>query len=89
MFCSSLPSKDEVEKLFKWSFVFTKVAMEQGKRKLSEIVLVHCTDLRVLLERPRNVTKLVFGTVRCRKGFPKCSLILFVNVNHTVRKPWC
>ncbi len=25
--------------------------MEQGKRKLSETVLVHCTDVRVLLER--------------------------------------
>ncbi len=51
MFSSSLPSKDEVEKLFKWSFVFTTVSMEQGKHTLSETVLVHCTDVRVLLER--------------------------------------
>ncbi len=51
MFCSSLPSKDEVEKLFKWSFVFTTVPMGQGKRKLSEAVLVHRTDVCVLLER--------------------------------------
>ncbi len=44
-------SKDEVEKLLKWSFAFTTVPMEQGKRKLSETVLVYGTDVRVFLER--------------------------------------
>ncbi len=29
-------------------------------------------------------SKLKFGIVGCGKGFPKCSLILFVNVNHTL-----
>ncbi len=74
---------DEVENLVKWSFVFTTVPMEQGKLKLSETVLVHCTDVRVLPERLCGETKLEFGSVRCGKGCPMCSLIPFANVNHT------
>ncbi len=58
--------------------------MTQGKRKLSETVLVRCTDVSVLLERLCGETKLEFGIVRCGKGLPKCSLVLFVNVNHTL-----
>ncbi len=57
--------------------------MEQGKRKLSETVLVHCTDVRVLLEILCGETKLEFGIVRCGKGFPKCTFIPLVNFNHT------
>ncbi len=83
-FCLSLPSKDDVENLFKWPFVLSAVPMKQGKRKLSVTVLVHCTDVRVLLERLCGETKLEFGIVCWGKGFPKCSLILFVNVNHTL-----
>ncbi len=83
-FCSSLPSKGEVKKLFKWSFVFTTVPVAQGKRKLSETVLLHSTDVRVLHERLCGETKLEFGIVRWGKGFPKCSLILFVNINYTL-----
>ncbi len=49
--------------------------MEQGKLKPSETVLVHCTDVRVLLERIFGETKLEFGLVLCGKGFPMCSLI--------------
>ncbi len=54
------------------------------KGKLSETVLVHCTDVRVLLERLYGETKLEFGIVRCGKGFPKCALVLFINVKHTL-----
>ncbi len=43
-----------MEKLFKRSFMFTTVPMEWGTRKLSERVLVHYTDVRVLLERLRS-----------------------------------
>ncbi len=38
--------------------------MEQEMHKLSEMVLVHCTDVRVLLERLCGETKLEFGIVR-------------------------
>ncbi len=48
------------------------------------MVLVHCTNVRVLLERLCGETKLEFGIGRSGKGFPMCSLILFVNVNRTL-----
>ncbi len=54
--------------------------MEKGK--LSGTVLVHCTDVHVLREILCGETKHEFGIVRCGKGYPKCILILFVNVNH-------
>ncbi len=44
--------------------MLSSVPMEQGKRKLSETVLVHSTDVRVLLERLCGETKLEFGIVR-------------------------
>ncbi len=64
--------------------MFATVPMDQGKRKLSETVLVHFTDVRVLLEILCGETKLEFGIVRCGKGFPKCTFILIVNFNHTL-----
>ncbi len=39
--------------------------MEQGKRKLSETVLEHCTDVRLLFERLCDETKLEFAIVCC------------------------
>ncbi len=54
--------------------------MEQAR--LSEAVLVYCTDVCVFLERLWGKTLLEFGIGRCGKGFLKCSLILFANVNH-------
>ncbi len=44
--------------------MFSTVPMEQGKRKLSETILVHSTDVRVLLEALCDETKLEFGIVR-------------------------
>ncbi len=39
-------------------------ARELGKCKVSKTVLVHCTDVSVLLERQCGETKLEFGIVR-------------------------
>ncbi len=64
--------------------MFITVPMEHGKLKLSETALVHCTDARVLLGGLCCETKLEFGIVRCGKGFPMCSLIPFIHVNHTL-----
>ncbi len=48
--------------------------MEQGKRKLSETVLVHCTDVRVFLID--NVAKRSLNLVSCvaGKGFQSVHL---------------
>ncbi len=58
--------------------------MEHGKLKLSETALVHCTDVRVLLERLCGETKLEFGFVLCGKGVSDVFTLYFINVNHTL-----
>ncbi len=77
--------------MLKSYFVFTTLLMEQGYRKLSEAVLVHCTDVCVILESLWGETKLEFGNVRCRKWFLKFSLILFENaiptLHHLIHRP--
>ncbi len=77
--CSSLSSKDdEVEGYILSSLVVpTTVPIELRKLMLSEAVLVHCTDVSVLLERLRDEKKLELGIVHCGKRFLKCKLILF------------
>ncbi len=50
--------------------VLTTVPMEQRLRRFSEAVLMHRTDVQVLLEK-----KLELRIVHCRKNFQKCTLI--------------
>ncbi len=51
--------------------------MEQRRRRLSEAVLVHCTDVCDLLERLFGEKKLELGIVRCWKMFLEYTLIHF------------
>ncbi len=55
----------------------TKEPIELRKFMHSEAVLVHCTDVSVLLERLCDEKRLAFGIVHCGKRFLMCILILF------------
>ncbi len=67
---------DEVEKLFKWFFVPMESVGSPRRFLYTALTSVF------FLNDYCGETKLEFGIVGCGKGFPKCSLIPFVNVNH-------
>ncbi len=73
MYCSSLASSnDEVE-----AHILSDLFVSTTTPKFSDAILVHCTDVRVPLEKLCGEMKIELGIMHYGKRFLKNTLILF------------